>query len=213
MARAIHAQAAENYGRKLRETEEGRALLASYRNMIEDRTGIEYTNAIGQPYGGWTDGQVAAYSRVHYLVATGKVAKLRIPVEASPGRDADREGNQRRLTEGLPDEFNAEIYEGNSHDGDALLSWPHDSVMPWIDGYGIESERRLCEWTNTAPLEIGYTDASRTLLHLGEGGIVARWPYGSEDIWLLFYESMQDRVDAADPGGVIATAVERFRAR
>jgi hypothetical protein len=213
MGRALHAQVAENYGRKLRQTEEGRALLASYRDMIEDRSGIDYTNAIGQPYGGWTDGQVAAYSRVHHMVATGKVAKLTIPVDASPGRDADREGNQRRLTEGLPPEFTAKVYAGNSHDGDALLSWPQEAVMPWIDGYGNESERPLCAWTNSAPLEIGHTDASRTFLHLTEDGIVARWPYGSDDIWLFFYESMQDRVDASDPGGIISGAVERFSAR
>lgn len=211
MGRAIHAQTAENYGRKLRETEEGRSLLASYRNMIEDRTGIDYTNAIGQPYGGWTDGQVAAYSRVHYLVATGKVAKLMVPVGATPGRDADREGNQRKLTEGLPEEFAVEVYEGNSHDGDALLSWPQGSVMPWIDGYGTESERPLCAWSSDAPLEIGHTDASRTLLHLGEGGIVARWPYGSNDIWLLFYKTLHDRFDAADPGGVLSGVAEGLR--
>jgi hypothetical protein len=206
----MHAQISENYARKLRETGEGRSLIASYRNMIEDRAGIEYTNAIGQPYGGWTDGQVAAYSRVHYLVATGKVTKLTIPVDAAPGRDADRDGNQRRLTEGLPAEFAAEVYEGNSHDGDALLSWDGDSVMPWIDGDGNESEHPLCSWTNCAPLEIGHTDASRTFLHLAEGGIVARWPYGSSDIWLLFYESMEDRIAMADPGGVIQSAVERL---
>lgn len=212
MGRAMHAQIAENYARKLRSTEEGRSLVASYRNMIEDRSGIDYTNAIGQPYGGWTDGQVATYSRVHYLIATGKVTKLTIPVDASPGRDADRTGNQRRLTEGLPSEFTAEVYEGNSHDGDALLSWSQDCVMPWIDGYGNESERPLCAWTDSAPLEIGHTDASRTFLHLAEGGIVARWPYGSDDIWLFFYESMDDRVDMADPGGIFRAMAERFAA-
>lgn len=213
MARAIHAQSAEKYGRKLRSTAEGRALIASYRDMIEDPVGIDYTNAIGQPYGGWTDGQVAAYSRVHYLIATGKVAKLTIPVGATPGRDADREGNQRRLNEGIPSEFTAEIYEGNSHDGDALLSWPEDSVMAWIDGYGNETEAPLCQWAHSAPLEIGHTDASRTMLHLAEGGIVARWPYGSEDIWLFFYATMQDRFDAADPGEIISRAAERFLAK
>ncbi|EGE40753.1 hypothetical protein GTY83_06880 [Streptomyces sp. SID4928] len=212
MARAIHAQVAENYARKLRGTEDGRELIASYRDMIEDRAGIDYTHAIGQPYGGWTDGQVAAYSRVHYLIATGKVIKLIVPVGSSPGRDADRVGNQRRLTEGLPVEFVATVYEGNSHDGDARLSWPQDAVMPWIDGYGKEMERPLCPWADSAPLEIGYTDASRTFLHLTEGGIVARWPYGSDDIWLFFYATMQDREDAADPGGIIRQAAEGFLA-
>lgn len=212
MARAMHAQIAENYGRKLRATEEGRSLLASYRSMIEDRSGIDYTNAIGQPFGGWSEGQVAAYSRVHYLIASGKVGKLTIPVDATPSRDADREGNQRKLTEGLPSEFTAEVYGGNSHDGDAHLAWPEDSAMPWIDGYGNESERPLCDWTNSAPLEIGHTDASRTFLHLIEGGIVARWPYGSDDIWLFFYKTMQDRVDAADPGWIIHTAAEKSTA-
>ena len=36
-----------------------------------------------------------------------------------------------------------------------------------------------------APLEVGYTRPSRTLLHLTEFGAVARWPYGHDVITLL----------------------------
>lgn len=36
-----------------------------------------------------------------------------------------------------------------------------------------------------AALEVGATAPSRTLLHLKEEGILARWPYGSDRIWLI----------------------------
>src|SRR5690606_39295719 len=34
------------------------------------------------------------------------------------------------------------------------------------------------------PLEVGYTDGSRTLLHFAQERGVARWPYGSDTIYL-----------------------------
>lgn len=187
MGRATHAQVAEEYARKLRRTDQGRSLIASYREMVEDRTGIAYTNAIGQPFRGWTDGQIAVYARVHHLIASGRVAKLTVPVDAVPSRDAARTENEAKLTAGLPDEFTAEIYEGTSHDGDGLLSWPQGTAMPWIDGYGNQSTAKICDWADSAPLEIGHTDASRTWLHLMDYGMVARWPYGSQDIWFFYF--------------------------
>lgn len=191
MPGTMHEQVMDAWAEGLRKTSEGRAVLDTYRDMIEDESGIAYTNAIGQPYNGWPDGQVAAYARVHYLVASGAVRQLAVPVGAKPGQDADRSGNQDKLNAGLPPEFTAEIYQGNSHDGDALLSWPQDAAMPWIDGLGNEEQGPLCEWSGSAPLEIGYTYASRTFLHLFDTGIVARWPYESEDIWLFFFGTFE----------------------
>ena len=203
MGITIHARAANEYAAELQQTTGGRRILQSYRRMIEDQRGITYTNAIGQPYKGWSDGQVAAYSRVHYLIATGAVQEVIIPLGAYPGRDRGREANQRKLTEGLPPEFTAEVFEGLSHHGDAQLRWTAGAVMPWVDGYGNTSEAPLCSWTDNAPLEIGHTDASRTLLHLMETGVVARWPYESEDIHLFFFATITAWTDGQRQQGLV----------
>jgi hypothetical protein len=186
----IHARIADNHARKIRKTEPGRLLIARYRDMIEDPAGGNYTDAIAQPYGEWSDGQVVSYAKVHHLVAIGNVTKVRIPVGEDPSRDRARDRNQNKLNNGLPPEFTAEIFPGVSHEGDGTLSWPQDAIMLWSDGHGNEVEQALCEWASEAPLEIGHTHASRTLQHLWESGIVARWPYGSEDVWLFFFTTL-----------------------
>ena len=168
----LHARAAHKLARTFQQTDEGRQILATYRGMVDDPEGVGYTRAIAQPYSGWNEGQVAAFARVHHLIASGKVRVLVVPVGAKPSGDGARQTNQQKLTGGLPAEFTADVYEGLSHDGDALLGWAPDTEVPF-------------GWTDSASLEIGYTDASRTLLHLFEAGIVARWPYHSEDVWLF----------------------------
>ena len=165
--------ATETYAARLRATDQGRQILASHRDLIRDRSARPYVDAISQPYSGWTDGEVAALAQVHSFVTDGRVRKVRVPVEAEPGRDKDRDGNRALLAAGLPEEFTSVIYDGNSHQGDGLLSWTDDTPLPFSS------------WHTSAPLEVGYTNASRTYLHLLDTGIVARWPYGSEDIWII----------------------------
>ncbi|MEU5097601.1 hypothetical protein [Streptomyces sp. NPDC020996] len=194
MGATIHAHSAEQFAGKLRQTDDGRRILASYRDLIADRNARPYVDAIAQPYSGWSDGQVAALARVDALVASGAVRKVRVPVDATPGRDRDRAGNLGKLTRGLPPEFSAEVYEGLSHDGDGLLSWSPEAPMPWTDGRSEFSEP-LSAWHSWAPLEIGHTDASRTVLHLAQTGIVARWPYRSEDVWVFSFASYEAWAD------------------
>lgn len=182
-----HVNAAATLANTLRATEDGRAHLDACRSAVLHPATRSFTDAIGQPYNGWNEGQLAAYGCIDRLVAEGAVHKVRIPVDAVPGRDRDREGNQRKLADGLPPAFTAELCEGTSHHGDALLSWAADLMMPWVDGNSLETEGPLTDWTHTAPLEIGHTDASRTFLHLLESGIIARWPYRSADLWVFFF--------------------------
>lgn len=174
MPSTYHARAAEQFAIKTRQSDHGRAVLSSYRELIAEPEARPYVRAIGHPYSGWSDGQVAALAKVDALITAGAVRAMLIPVGAKPGRDRDREGNAHKLAEGLPPEFSATVHDGTDHDGDAELSW------------GTET---LPTWHTCAPLEIGYTDASRTFLHLLDSGRVARWPYQSEDIWLIGFTS------------------------
>lgn len=189
MANTHIGRSAEHFARTLRATDEGRRVLAAAHDLIEDRECRPYIDAIGQPHKGWTEGEVAAFARVNSLVAAGGVQKVRIPVGSEPGRDSERLRNADTLRVGLPPEFSAEVYEGNSHDGDGLLSW-RDAAMPWVDEAGSQDVAQLLSWHPWAPLEIGATNASRTFLHLLETGTVARWPYHSDDIWVFGFVSI-----------------------
>ena len=177
MATTIHARAADEFANHLQETEDGRRSLAQYQQMIANPTYKEFTDAVAQPYSGWTTGQVAALGRVHTLVYAGHVRGIRIRLGVEPSKDAARDTNRAKLQR-LPEDFTATVHDGLSHDGDGILSWAPDIVADLPGG-----------WAKDAPLEIGHTDASRTFLHLAETGVVARWPYHSEDIWLFGFTS------------------------
>lgn len=188
MATTHIGRSAEHFARTLRATQEGRRVLAAAHDLIEDRECRPYVDAIGQPHKGWTGGEVAAFARVNSFIAAGQVQKVRIPVDCVPSRDSERLRNEDTLKAGLPPEFSAEVYEGNSHDGDGLLAWC-DVAMPWVDDAGLQPVAQLLPWRPWAALEIGATNASRTFLHLLETGTVARWPYHSEDIWVFGFIS------------------------
>lgn len=186
-----HASAAQCLADRLGQTSDGRAVLASYRKLIADSEARLYVRAIGQPFSGWTDGQVAALAKVDAFITSGQVRTALIPVGARPGRDVDREGNRAKLRRGLPPEFSAEVEDALNHFGDGSLAWT-DTPMPWTRGEGAEPSAPLSTWCTGAPLEIGHTDASRSLLHLLESGSLARWPYGSEDVWLFWFDRFDD---------------------
>lgn len=194
----MHAQVAEHAAQEARQTEEGRRVLAFGRDRIDDPSAATLVSVIGQPFRGWSDGQVWALTTVLGLIGNGTLVMARIAVNARPGPDADRAGNAEKLKAGLPGEFGIEIFEGLSHHGDGELSWPVDQQMPWgVEATGETRRAPLSEWADSAPLEIGYTEASRTLLHLREYGIVARWPYNFDEIWIIGYKSHEDYYNQA----------------
>jgi hypothetical protein len=173
MPTTIHARAAEEFALRLQQTEEGRRILAGYHELVKDPSHKEYVDAIGQPYTGWDIGQVAVLGKVHTLFANGLIGSIRVKVGAEPSQDAARDANRAKLQQ-LPDCFVTMVHDGLSHDGDGIFSW-QPAVAEDLPG----------GWAKSAPLEIGHTDASRTFIHLAEHGVIARWPYGSEDIWLF----------------------------
>jgi hypothetical protein len=129
---------------------------------------------------------------------SGRVALGKIHLGAKPEADRHREENQRVLKEKLPAQFGAWVDPGHG-DRDGRLDWAQPieftrhlatdarctcGTVP----HGTCAATRSEQWT-VAPrglsLEIGTTAASRTYQHiLCENG-VARWPYGSQDIFLL----------------------------
>jgi hypothetical protein len=131
----------------------------------------------------------------------GLIAFVSINVEAKPMSDEDVEENQALLTD-LPGPFSAVVSSarGRSADSDGLLKWNEPIVL---DRIVSESHVASCptdcsphteRWIMKpaqAPLEIGSTKASRTILHLAEEGALARWPYGDQKIRLCIVTDLE----------------------
>lgn len=162
--------------------------------------GTGYADALGSSAryapSKWPLHQHAAFTQIHALIGAGGVSYTYISTGGAPGPDADRTGNAR-LLEDTMEPFQAELdIHQNGADADGVLWWDEPLKIsrstgahfyPSVcrrDTYSLVTYPTLRE-AGSAPLEVGDSWPSRTLLHLWEDGAVARWPYGSKLIWLF----------------------------
>ncbi|ROR38175.1 hypothetical protein [Kitasatospora cineracea] len=186
MAKTWHERMAEFRARQWRKDPALREALSLTRDKLIIERRWDYADAVGMPFNdAWTDGQVWALAQIHMWICDGLLKVFRVEVGATPGADKDREGNRAKLAAGLPENFTPEVYPGPGHSdaGDGILTWREDHFT-WL-----------------MPLEIGYTMASRTFIHLHDHGVIARWPYGSEDVWVMHFSSAEDWDNIRNPRG------------
>lgn len=110
------------------------------------------------------------FARVWDLLTKPEAVILEVHIGWTPRRDADEDVNQAILDAALPDAFTASV---GGFDNDGTLGIPQDQTS-----------------VKSVALEIGTTPCWRTHL-LAETG-VARWPYGSETIWILTWRKATD---------------------
>jgi hypothetical protein len=183
----FHAWAAEDYAEQLEKTEDGRERLAEYRERIAQPDLRPVFDAIGQTEDDqWTAGQVATMGRVHDLLAVGQLKCILIRLNYTPSRPTDLEADRAALS-GLGDYFTTLLHKRIDDDSSGLISWD-PGIAHQIPG----------GWGKTAALVIGDTEPSRTLLHLTDKGVVARWPHGSEDLWVFGFDKFTTWVEWRD---------------
>lgn len=141
----------------------------------------------------WPPHQVAALTHVLDGLAYGRIVRRRIPVGATPGPDADRQGNAAKL-EAVSRPFRAHLSMlQNGGDSDGTFSWEQPINLWRALGVRLLQEKGLYGSLHApfeakpwkVPLEVGYTLPSRTLMHLTVEGAVARWAYDDTEICLL----------------------------
>ncbi|WP_409469044.1 hypothetical protein [Streptomyces sp. HC307] len=144
----------------------------------------------------WPLHQHAAFVELHALIGAGDVTYTCISTGGTPGADADRTGNAAKLAQ-THDRFTAELDMcQNGADSDGTLSWSGPLRVSRPTGaFFYPSACRNAQQSilvyptevreGRAPLEVGDSWPSRTLMHLQQYGAVARWPYGSRLIWLF----------------------------
>ncbi len=163
---------------------EGAATLARYEEAIRagffDDMEEGYQAALGQPHiGGWSIGQVWALATMHSAILLGQVATVRVQTLGKPAADRQRDVNAAVLGD-LPTPFVAALnLQQNGADCDGNIRWTSDIRVT------LRPERVGSMPPDRVPLEVGTCSASRILMHLISHGGVARWPYESDDIWIL----------------------------
>ncbi|MET9445461.1 hypothetical protein [Streptomyces sp. NPDC006610] len=141
----------------------------------------------------WPPHQVATLTHVLDGLVYGRIVRRRIPVGATPGPDADRQGNAKKL-EAVSHPFHAKLdMSQNGADCDGTLSWDEPVNLWRALGVRVLHEKGLYGSLHApfearpwqVPLEVGYTLPSRTAAHLMMEGAVARWAYEDKEICLL----------------------------
>jgi hypothetical protein len=206
----IHEQGAEHlFGRMLDHPGASRT-LAETRRRLKLPAGHprafdqNYVAAIGQvfrtPPSHWPMEQVAAFTAMHTKICAGEVAQVQISaigLDDGPSPDAHRDENAAKLAD-LPAPFQAEVDRGQyGADSDGSLKWNAPIQVDAATGVVfLDACRGAAKQPVTivqtiadgwAPLEIGSTMPSRTLMHVIQEGVVARWPYGADSIWLFVH--------------------------
>ncbi|MGW7535069.1 hypothetical protein [Amycolatopsis sp. NPDC054798] len=204
--------AAEQAGKRARESEQGRDALRLAADMRCDPAWSWLVTAFGQPFGGWNDGQDVYLYRLFEFWADGELAVGRISVGAAPGPDAARARNQAALDvlpqvgasepEGSPG-FSAFVdpHQRNDPNGDGSFSWSGEIHL----GICVPDQPEAEAWAHidpleemAVPLEIGYTDTQTTYMHLMQNIGLARWAYGSKAVVLLVRSTFVREASLAD---------------
>lgn len=165
-----------------------------------------YVAALGQKdsrAGDWQLGQIASFGALHVDIQAGAIGIVKVRAGGEPRRDSAREANAAHLAD-LPEPFAGEVYmDQHNGDSDGKLSWTEPVTIDvstqatWEDCEGVHPLLApVTVRSGWIPLEIGTTQASRTLLHVREEGGVARWPYGSDWIWVFLNMEHRWRIAA-----------------
>jgi hypothetical protein len=180
----FHAWAAEDYAAHLEQTEDGRRLLAEYRERFAQQDLRPLLDAIGQPEGdNWTPGQVATQGRVQDLLVDERLRATFIPLGSEPSSPTDLDADRAALGR-LGELFTTLVHDRVDDHGSGLIAWD-PRIADQLPG----------GWAKSAPLVVGHTEPSRTLLHLTDKGVVARWPHGSDGLWVFGFDKFTTWVE------------------
>lgn len=145
-----------------------------------------YLTVFGQNhFDGYSPEDAYCFAQLHTKVATGEIAIVQIEIGCTPRRDSDIEYNNKALSN-LPHPF----YGGYGPDGqagdDGVIGWNSSVKMSVYDMHtNAKTEIAIRPWS--VALEVGTTAFHRTFGHVWTSGCgVARWPYGSEVLTILY---------------------------
>src|ERR1035441_2899488 len=140
----------------------------------------------------------AAFAKVWYALLDGEILHVKVGVGACPAPNDQTDENISRLAQ-LPAPFGTSMLFGLA-DQDGFLFWRKPIRLAKSKSAEIVDYIELPAGGG-APIEVGYTQSSRTLMHLAEYGCIARWPYDQDYIILLWrHPNRSEEHTSCDPG-------------
>lgn len=193
----VHEDAAHVLLEELQSEPDGASMLARMTASLYEgaysRQLIAWVGQTQREPAYWPPHQVAALTHVLDGLAYGRIVRRRIQVGATPGPDADRQGNAVKL-KAVGQPFRTQLsMSQNGADSDGTFSWEQPINLWRALGVRLLQEKGIYGSLHApfevkpwkVPLEVGYTLPSRTLMHLTVEGAVARWAYDDTEICLL----------------------------
>jgi hypothetical protein len=154
------------------------ASLAVYWNVLQQMIAGEYRQgyvdvvvqkALNQRYDIY---DAWVFAQIHCMSQTGDIQILSVELGHTPADDKAVTKNNAALAE-LPAPFQA-TFHGGLDDFDGEVTWNEPVIT------------RAGRWSpGVAPLEVGTTRSATTWLHLCQRRWLARWPYGSPDVYVI----------------------------
>lgn len=190
MGISTHKQAVmETVNRLMEESHEWRECLFDYQQKLHAGFFSQsYVDAVLQKWNrsGYDIYDAYAFCHVHRQLCSGSIASVRVGIGAMPRSDKEIEYHNSVLHRQGNCLFFGEFWGGLA-DSDGYLTWSKP----------LEFEITKCSFTDDTiertsvvieprrvPLEVGTTEGSRTIVHLAMDGGLARWPYGSEELYV-----------------------------
>lgn len=187
----------------LRENPEYASLLYSIKSKIHK--GFfkqEYLDIIFQldnRFGMLKIEDVYYFSKIHADLLLGKIVKMEFEINETPFPNKEIEENNRAL-KNLPDFVEAEFSPtcGATYNDDGYLQINKPIIFEQtLINEKKDAYKKIIKLENIVfPLEVGTTKAETTFSHLYvDGRSLARWPYDSKNVTLLYKINNEEDVD------------------
>ena len=127
------------------------------------------------------------FAQVRRLISSGELAMATLDIGFMPRADVEVEYHNLILQKAPDCHFWGEFWGGLA-DEDGYLTWAEDVVFErqfWSENDDSIERLFLQIEPYHIPLEVGYTESSRTWIHLCYDGALARWPYNSRLIYVF----------------------------
>lgn len=137
---------------------------------------------VQKPWGVYDLHDAYVFANLNAMDAAGSLQHVAVEVGAGPFRDLEESRNATVLANAPDLDVGVDCQHGGGADDDGWVRF----TPAFVSNPTVEPGIR--KWLSShpgLPLEIGYTKASKTFMHMARFRGVARWPYGHTRLFLL----------------------------
>jgi hypothetical protein len=195
-----HREGAEIAERRFAEQPGGMEALRRWQFEMNDGPQREEARILGQRWRGKYDSVDAfCFAQIVGMFAGGKIVRFSMPMPEGAPSDSDAAAINAGL-ESISAACESEFW-GGKDDCDGGVRLRRD-VVGVVCGANLELREAVVKAGTWFPLEVGYTEMSRSLAHLLQHGGLARSPYGMP---FLFFHRVLRTDSVIEPTDAVKT--------